>query len=46
VSSHNLNHTVDISQRIALLENGRIIRDIDNSDGSAEKELEDYFNVD
>jgi ABC-2 type transport system ATP-binding protein len=46
VSSHNLNHTVDISQRIALLEFGRIIRNIDNSDGSAEKELEDYFNVD
>lgn len=43
VSSHNLNHTVDICPRIALLENGVIIRDIDNSDGSAEKELEDYF---
>ncbi len=46
VSSHNLNHTVDICPRIALLENGRIIRDIDNSDGSAEKELESYFEVD
>jgi ABC-2 type transport system ATP-binding protein len=46
VSSHNLNHTVDISSRIALLENGRIIRNIDNSEGTAEKELEDYFNVD
>lgn len=45
VSSHNLNHTVDICPRIALLENGRIIRDIDNTDGSAEKELETYFNV-
>jgi ABC-2 type transport system ATP-binding protein len=46
VSSHNLNHTVDISNRIALLEDGRIIRNIDNSEGTAEKELEDYFNVD
>jgi ABC-2 type transport system ATP-binding protein len=46
VSSHNLNHTVDISSRIALLEDGRIIRNIDNSEGTAEKELEDYFNVD
>ncbi|MCQ2222382.1 MAG: ABC transporter ATP-binding protein [Bacteroidaceae bacterium] len=46
VSSHNLNHTVDICPRIALLENGRIIRDIDNTDGSAEKELESYFEVD
>lgn len=45
VSSHNLNHTVDICPRIALLENGRIIRDIDNTNGSAEKELEDYFQV-
>jgi len=28
-----------------LMEHGHIIRDIDNCDGSAEKELEDYFNV-
>lgn len=45
ISSHNLNHTVDICPRIALLEHGIIIRDIDNTNGSAEKELEDYFNV-
>ena len=45
ISSHNLNHTVDICPRIALLEHGVIIRDINNADGSAEKELEDYFNV-
>lgn len=45
VSSHNLNHTVDICPRIALLENGKIIRDIDNRDGSAEKELESYFEI-
>lgn len=45
VSSHNLNHTVDICPRIALMENGKIIRDIANVDGSAEKELESYFNV-
>lgn len=46
ISSHNLSHTVDICPRIALLEHGVIIRDILNEDGSAEKELEDYFNVD
>lgn len=46
ISSHNLNHTTDICPRIALLENGKIIRDIDNTDNSAVKELEDYFNVD
>lgn len=46
LSSHNLNHTVDVCPRIALLENGVIIRDIHNADNSAEKELEEYFNID
>lgn len=46
ISSHNLNHTTDICPRIALLENGKIIRDIDNKEFTAEKELEEYFNVD
>ena len=45
ISSHNLNHTVDVCPRSALLEHGVIIRDIINEDNSAEKELEDYFNV-
>ena len=45
ISSHNLNHTVDVCPRIALLEHGVIIRDIINEDNSAEKELEHYFNV-
>ena len=45
ISSHNLQHTVDISTRIALLENGRIINDLPNESGSAEKTLEAYFNV-
>ena len=45
ISSHNLNHTVDVCPRIALLEHGVIIRDIINEDNSAEKKLEDYFNV-
>ena len=45
ISSHNLQHTVDISTRIALLENGRIINDLPNQAGSAEKTLEAYFNV-
>lgn len=43
VSSHNLTHTIDICPRIALLESGRIIRDIHNTDGSALQELEAYF---
>ncbi len=45
ISSHNLTHTVDISSRIALLENGKIIKDLPNMNNSAEKELEDYFNI-
>lgn len=45
ISSHNLNHTVDVCPRIALFEHGVIIRDIINENNSAEKELEDYFNV-
>ena len=45
VSSHNLQHTVDICPRIALLEHGVIIRDIDNKEGQAQRELEDYFQV-
>ena len=45
ISSHTLNHTVDVCPRIALLENGVIIRDIQNEHNSAEKELEDYFNI-
>lgn len=46
ISSHNLNHTVDVCPRIALLENGIIIKDIINENNSAEKELEMYFNID
>ena len=42
-SSHNLAHTVDISTRIALLEHGVIVRDIDNKEGAAAQELENYF---
>ncbi len=43
ISSHNLTHTVDISSRIALLEHGNIIRDMDNNHESARQELEAYF---
>ena len=45
VSSHNLQHTIDISTRIALLEKGQIIRDLPNTDGSARTELEHYFDT-
>ena len=45
ISSHNLQHTVDISTRIALLEHGLIINDIDNKEGKAREILEEYFNT-
>lgn len=45
VSSHNLQHTVDISSRIVLLEHGVVIKDIDNTQGGAQNELEDYFQI-
>lgn len=43
LSSHNLQHTVDISSRIALLEHGVIIKDLPNEGGSADTEIESYF---
>lgn len=43
ISSHNLQHTVDISTRITLLEKGVILKDMSNADGSARTELENYF---
>ena len=43
LSSHNLQHTVDISTRIALLERGCIIRDLPNNNMNARQELTAYF---
>ena len=43
VSSHNLQHTTDISTRIALMEKGKIIRDLNNDNEEAKRELMTYF---
>lgn len=43
ISSHNLQHTVDISTRITLMEHGHILKDLTNTDGAAGQALEDYF---
>lgn len=43
VSSHNLVSVSEIATRVLLLERGKVIRDIPNRDGSANKELTDYF---
>ena len=45
ISSHNLQHTLDICPRIALMEYGCILRSIDNTNGEAQTELENYFQV-
>lgn len=43
LSSHNLQHTIDISTRIVLLEKGHILRDIANSGEEAASQLISYF---
>jgi len=45
ISSHNLSFVADISSRILLLEKGKLIKDLPNSEGSAIAELNDYFNA-
>ncbi|MBR0274351.1 MAG: ABC transporter ATP-binding protein [Bacteroidaceae bacterium] len=45
ISSHNLSFVSDISSRILLLEKGKLIKDLPNIEGSAIKELNDYFNA-
>ncbi len=43
ISSHNLQHTADISSRIILLEKGKPIANINNTDKKAYSILENYF---
>ena len=45
VSSHNINHTVDLCTEIALLESGKIIQHITHVDEETQKTLNEYFNV-
>ncbi|HOC47468.1 MAG: ABC transporter ATP-binding protein [Bacteroidales bacterium] len=44
ISSHDLNHITEICTRIAIIEKGVIIRDIQN-DGNAMSELASYFSL-
>ena len=43
ISSHNLNFVADISNRILLLEKGKLVKDLENINGSAIDELNEYF---
>lgn len=45
ISSHNLSFVSEISTRILLLEKGHIIKDLNNHDDCATKELKEYFNT-
>ncbi len=42
ISSHNLNHITEVCERIDILEEGKIIRDIEDNP-NALRDLEDYF---
>ncbi len=44
ISSHNLNHVTEVCERIAILEKGDIIHDLQTSENTL-KELENYFAV-
>lgn len=44
ISSHDLQHTVEISDRVVALEKGRIVKDIQASDQTME-ELQDFFSA-
>jgi ABC-2 type transport system ATP-binding protein len=44
LSSHNLNHISDLCTRIVLLERGKILKDLSNSE-EAMDEIESYFKV-
>ncbi|MEE4116697.1 MAG: ABC transporter ATP-binding protein [Marinilabiliaceae bacterium] len=42
ISSHDLNHIAEVSQRIVILEKGRVVKDLLTSDNTL-SELEGYF---
>ncbi len=44
VSSHDLNHVTEVCKRIAILEKGKIVKDI-RTDVNTLKELQSYFSV-
>jgi len=43
VSSHNLQHTIEISNRITVMEKGSIVKDISHINSETEEELQTYF---
>jgi len=45
ISSHNIEHILDLSSRIVLLEKGEIVKNIYNDSKSAKDELRHYFEL-
>jgi ABC-2 type transport system ATP-binding protein len=45
ISSHNLEHIIDLSSRIVLIENGKIVKDLDNDNKDTKDELTNYFEL-
>lgn len=45
ISSHNLQHLVDVSNRVVLLEDGKVIENLANDNQQALTALNDYFKV-
>ena len=45
ISSHDINHVTEVCRRIAILETGRIVQDLQTSEETL-KELQQYFAVD
>jgi ABC-2 type transport system ATP-binding protein len=43
LSSHNLQHVMDICTRIIVLESGRMVRDERNPDNETKQAIENYF---
>ncbi len=44
ISSHDLNHITDICNRIAIIEKGLIVKDIENNENTLH-DLQSYFNI-
>jgi ABC-2 type transport system ATP-binding protein len=45
VSSHNIEHIIDLSSRVILMEKGRITKDRNNDNKDVENELRRYFEL-
>ena len=45
ISSHNIEHIIDLSSRIVLIEKGKVIKDLNNDNKNSTDELKHYFEL-